>query len=97
MDHNPFLAARRHSMPDAPANGEIERPGESVNLAWQTRAAPPTDYENRLGDALERVFADGAGTLEEVVAGLNSANCPTPSGAPWDAATFESEIRRLGA
>ena len=97
MDHNPFLKAFRGPRPDAPAKGEIERVDSTANLVWQTRPAPPTEYECRLGDALEQVFGDGAETLADVVAKLNALGVRTPAGAPWDEATFEAEIRRLGA
>jgi hypothetical protein len=97
VDHNPFLKRSREPRPDAPSKGEIEAPGQSVNLVWQTRVAAPTDYENRLGDALERVFGEGAQSLADVVARLNAIPFPAPNGKPWDEASFAAEIKRLGA
>jgi hypothetical protein len=97
VDHNPFLKRSREPRPATPAKGGIEAPGQSVNLAWQTRAAAPTDYEKRLGDALERVFGEGALSLAEVVAGLNAIPFPAPTGKAWDEASFAAEIKRLGA
>ncbi len=63
----------------------------------QFRTAPPTDYENALGDALEAAFADGIDALEPLVARLNEAGVHAPDGAPWTPETFETEIKRLGA
>jgi hypothetical protein len=67
------------------------------NIVWQNRAAVPSDYENALGDALEKVFAGGADTLEQVVAGLNALAFRTAAGEPWTAQTFTAEMARLGA
>lgn len=79
-----------------PVRGRIERPEEAQNVVWQTRAREPTDYENRLGDALEQVFAGGAGALAEVVEGLNQLELPDPGGRAWTEASFEAEMKRLG-
>ena len=79
------------------ARGRIEKPDEVENAVWQTRDAEPTDYENRLGDALEQVFADGAAALGEVVERLNKLKFPDRGGRPWTEASFQAEMRRLGA
>jgi hypothetical protein len=68
----------------------IEKPDEVENLAWQTRRADPTEYENRLGDALEQVFAAGAEDLAAVIRGLNDLGCLAPDGKPWTEETFKS-------
>lgn len=98
MDHNPHL---KPWQPPAPNNvagkGQIETPGQTRNIVWQTRAAPPTAYENALGDAFEQVFESGAQSLDEVVQGLNAAGLRTPAGQAWSAASFEAEMARLGA
>ena len=78
------------------ARGRVEKPDEAVNTVWQTRLAPPTPYENALGDALEQVFEAGAQTLAEVVAKLNELGSRAPDGARWSEASFEREIARLG-
>jgi len=88
MDHNPFLAKRM-----AAGRGAVEQP---LNIEWQTRAAPPTGLEDRLGDALEIVFAAGAGTLSEVVAQLNELQVFDASGARWTEASFRETMARLG-
>ena len=88
MDHNPFLAKRM-----AAGRGAVEQP---LNIEWQTRAAPPTEFENRLGDALEKVFAAGADTPAEVVARLNEMQLFDASGACWTEASFRETMARLG-
>ncbi len=80
-----------------PQRGRIEKPDEVENVVWQTRDSEPTDYENRLGDALEQVFASGAVELAQVVNKLNELQLPGPDGRPWTEASFQAEMRRLGA
>ena len=79
-----------------PSRGRVEKPEDAANTAWQTRLAPPTDYENVLADALEQVFAAGAETLAEVVEKLNALGSRGPDGAAWTAESFEKEMQRLG-
>lgn len=96
MNFNPRLKPWLASQPNNFAGkGEIEKPGEAVNLVWQTRKAEPTQYQNDLGDALETVFESGATELDDVVAGLNNIGFRTSSGAPWTAERFTAEIHAL--
>ena len=98
MDFNPYLKPWQAAQPNNVAGkGQIEVPGQVPNIVWQNRAAVPNDYENALGDALERVFADGAETAEQVVAGLNAEVFRTTAGGAWTVAAFEAEMARLGA
>lgn len=98
LEYNPYLKPWQRPAPSARAGeGEIERPGQIANIIWQTRAAPPNEYENRLGDALEEVFESGAVELHEVVAKLNELGFRSSDGQPWTAASFEAEMARLGA
>jgi len=46
---------------------------------WRT----PTLYEDLLGDAIERAFAQGIHDLEGLVESLNRQSTTTPSGQPW--------------
>lgn len=97
LDHNPALKPWEQPTPNNVAgNGKIEVPGQMRNVVWQNRAAPPTDYENALGDAFETLFERGAETLDEVVAGLNTIGLRTPDGHAWTVAVFEAEMARLG-
>ena len=89
MDCNPFLKKGATG-----GRGALESP---LNIEWQTRAAPPTEFENRLGDALEEVFAAGAGALAEVVARLNAMRVFDENGRAWTEASFQETMRRLGA
>jgi hypothetical protein len=79
-----------------PRRGGIEKPDGAVNIVWQTRNAEPSEYENRLADALEQVFGAGADELHEVVAGLNRLQFPDPQGKPWTQESFQSLLARLG-
>lgn len=98
MDHNPYLKLRLHPNPDrGSGKGSIERPGRVENMRWQTRSSAPTEYEDRLGDALERVFESGAHSLAEVVAGLNGEGFLTADGGAWTEAGFQEEMRRLAS
>jgi hypothetical protein len=98
MSFNPYLKPWQAAQPNNVAGkGQIEVPGQVPNIVWQNRAAAPTDYENALGDALEKVFADGAETSEQVVAGLNAMAFRTTAGDAWTTAAFEAEMARLGA
>jgi hypothetical protein len=63
----------------------------------QARRREPTDYENRLGDALEVAFADGVHDLPRIVARLNEAGVKAPDGSDWTERRFESEMKKLGA
>lgn len=98
VDHNPYMAPWEKPMPNNVAGkGTIELAGSAPNLIWQNRAAPPSSYEDSLGDALEKVFEEGAETLEQVVQGLNALGIRLPDGRPWTPALFETEMARLGA
>ena len=63
----------------------------------QTRDREPTDYENLLGDALEKAFGAGLHDLDAVCAALINDCVPSPGGKPWTPALLESELKRLGA
>jgi len=97
MDHNPLLKPWIRPKPeDAAGKGWIERPAEVANVVWQTRAAPPTEYENKLGDALVACFGAGIVELNSLVARLNEMGVLAPDGARWTPAAFEREMARLG-
>ena len=97
MTHNPLLKPWIRPRPDdAAGKGAIERPDAVVNIVWQTRAAPPSEYENRLGDALVECFAAGIEEMGALVARLNELGVQAPDGTPWTAASFEREMARLG-
>ena len=91
MDHNPYL--KRTPTSGEAAKGSIEKVDSIQNLVWQTRSAPPTDYENRLADLLEQVFASGLEELAPLVARLNELGSKAPDGATWTEASFQTYMR----
>lgn len=97
LGFNPLLKTFASAADHAAGTGRIEQPGQAANLIWQTRPAPPTDFENSLGDALEQVFAGGAQTLTELITGLNAQGARDAQGQAWSETSFEAEMARLGA
>ncbi len=63
----------------------------------QTRDREPNDYENILGDGIERAYAAGAHEPPAICAQLNDNGVPAPGGAAWTPELFEREMKRLGA
>ena len=98
MDYNPNLKHRQ--LPEAnnvAGKGNIEHPGQVINIVHQTRATSPTEHENLLGQALEKIFSDNVTELENVISCLNEMGVQTHSGAAWTEESFRSEMKRLGA
>jgi hypothetical protein len=73
------------------------RSKELYNETHQTRAAPPTSYENLLGDSIERAYAAGIHDLDGLVSYLNQVGPSGPNGQAWTGASFQQEMARLGA
>ena len=71
--------------------GHIDKP---VNVVWQTREAPPTDFENRVGDALEQVFDAGIEALPALIAKLAELGCKDPQGRPWTEQSLQEWLRQ---
>ena len=63
----------------------------------QARDREPDDYQNLLGDAIERSYAAGVHDLPGLVGRLNEARVPSPNGQAWTPELFVNEMRRLGA
>ncbi len=98
IDHNVALKQWLEKSGDTKGDeSSIERPDAVQNVRWQTRAAAPTDYENRLGDALQEIFAEGIYDLPGLVAALNARGVGTQAGAAWTEDSFAAEMARLGA
>lgn len=76
--------------PRLPHNGLFLEP-------WQSRTEPPSAYENRLGDALEALFAEGVHELPDLVAALNKRGVAAPEGGEWTEAGFADAMKRLGS
>ncbi|HUZ74657.1 MAG TPA: recombinase-like helix-turn-helix domain-containing protein [Stellaceae bacterium] len=97
MDHNPHLAVVPRSGDDKGSEAGIERPDRVVNIAWQTRAAPPGAAENALADALQAIFAEEIYELPRIVERLNRLGVAPPAGAAaWSEESFQAELHRLG-
>jgi hypothetical protein len=101
-DYNTVLQQWMAAKAGRPASGakgdesSIERPELVRNIVWQTRAALPTDYENALGDALQKIFAEQVHDLPGIVGRLNAGSVRAPGGTAWTEDSFEAEMARLG-
>lgn len=62
----------------------------------QARRREPTKFEDLLGDAIERAFADGVHDLPGMVARLNVTGPSGENGQPWTEASFRELMARLG-
>ncbi len=56
-----------------------------------------TEYEDRLGDALETLLERGADSLDDLAAGLIQLGIAPPQGGTWSAANLAAELARLGS
>lgn len=93
---NPYLRPASPPSVQVGGKGYIEIPGKAENLRWQTRKAPPTEYENALANALEQAYASGAAGAEEIVESLNRHAFRDASGEPWTVASLAAEMAALG-
>lgn len=93
-DHNPGLAPDRR---DKGGEFSIEHPDRVENVAWQTRAAPPTAEENALADALQVLFADEIYDLPHIAERLNGLVKPPAAASRWTEDLLRAELHRLGA
>lgn len=64
---------------------------------YQARQRVPTTFEDLLGDAIERAFAQGAHTLPELVDCLNQTCPSSENGQPWTEQGLQTLMARLGA
>lgn len=61
----------------------------------QAQRRPPTDYENRLGNALEAAFGAGAADPASVAAHFNARGFRTAGGEPWTAEALRAALAEL--
>jgi hypothetical protein len=93
-DYNPGLTPDRN---DKGSEAGIEHPDRVENIAWQTRAAPPTAAEDAFADALQAIFAEDIFDLAKIVERLNDLVPPPAGAARWTEAAVRAELARLGA
>jgi hypothetical protein len=65
--------------------------------AHQSRTVEPTAWQMELAAAIEGIFAKGATTLDELVAGLNASRVKPIDGGPWTPENYTALMRELGA
>ena len=61
----------------------------------QSRKREPTQYENLLGDAIERGFSAGHWELTALVAYLNQSGPRAPNGERWSEESFSATMQRF--
>lgn len=97
MQQNEKLIKWKANKPNPHAGiDNIQKPGDSKLVVWQTRDHEPTEYELSLVDSLIKAFSSGAETLDEVVKSLNSQGMLREDGEAFTTESFETEITRLG-
>jgi len=62
----------------------------------QARQRPPTSFEDLLGDAIERAYAQGIDELPGLVAYLNDTGPSAENGQDWTEESFTALMARLG-
>lgn len=62
----------------------------------QARRRPPTQFEDLLGDAIERAYGDGIHDLPGLVAYLNRTGPSAENGQAWTESSFAALMARLG-
>ena len=77
---------------------QLPEPSHEPDRYLQPRQAQyrtPTNYEDLLGDAIERCFASGVHDLAGLVEGLNRQTMTTRAGAPWTEENYGPEMAAL--
>ena len=71
---------------------------EPKDIIWQQRrGCTPSDHENAMGEALERIFEQGIEDLDGIVERLNELGVASSDGTLWTTESFQNEIAKLGA
>ena len=63
----------------------------------QSRTQEPTQWQLDLASAIEAIFAKGAHSLDELVAGLNASRVRPLDGGAWTTENYTALMRELGA
>jgi hypothetical protein len=97
QEFNPYLQAFRAARrSEAAGKGQIYNPPERELIVWQTRPAPPSEFELSLAGALEQIFAQRIYELPDIVAALNRDGVRTRQGETWTEPSFIATFRELG-
>ena len=75
--------------------GGIETYDKLENVVWQSRSAPPTEYEDALADALEDIMSDGTHDLAGIAAGLAKHRVKAQDGKAFTEDSLKEEFKRL--
>lgn len=94
-NHNLALWQKNEPAPNAGANN-IQVPGQTENVIYQTRTKVPSPYEVDLADSLLAIFADDIEDIEDIVDALNQRGQQTENGEQWNVSNFQTEMKRLG-
>jgi hypothetical protein len=62
----------------------------------QSRTGPPTEFEDRLGDAIEAAYAAGIHDLDGLVVHLDRSGPAAPGGGAWTIDGFTALMAELG-
>ncbi len=98
MEFNPYLKPTKDTLEDTGGGtGYIEAPADDFfNMVWQTREAPPDEYQLKLSAVLAELFDAGHTELGEIISGLEDSDVRPPKGGAWTEQVFRSEMLRLG-
>ncbi len=95
---NPALRPWHGAAPSARGGaGSYETYDTIRNIEWQTRAAPPSDYESQLADAMMKAFEAGVADIAALAVRLNNEHVFAPTGLAWTEASLAAELKRLGS
>ena len=96
-DFNPYLASYCDRRPDPSAGVEqLFESGDRELIAWQTRAAVPSEFEIALAAALQQIFTQQIYDLTGIVTALNRTEVRTSDGEIWTESKFQHTMRELG-
>jgi hypothetical protein len=65
------------------------------NLTWQTRPAPPNQFEHDLADQLMIAFGAGIDDTTAIAVHFNNNGFRQGNGEPWDSVALEATLSRL--
>lgn len=95
--YNPRLQHWDRKIPTKLAGkGIFEKPGETTNIIWQTRARIPTVFELALLHEVQEAYDQDASTVGDLVQHLNKVGVFDEIGKAWTAESLASYIAKVG-